>query len=254
MRAQYAAKVVADMGRQLDLSSSSASSASPINCNGEQIERDPVRWLYEKFMTEFPPPPNRPAVNTLLPVETVKSSNKLDVFKHNGPKHRPHRHFPSRAFFCDDTIHAIVYHPTHEYWPALHKWVTPTSIVSLAGESFDLFVNVKDCVYYVGIYTLHAMRDVHPPGSPIPPDVSPAAIELAAAVKADDEWCKIADCFPDGHIKVECFGLQCVGFDHQLYRELRQRFQAPAGESKAQKRRADSHDLRKGGYAKARPM
>lgn len=85
---------------------------------------------------------------------------------------RQYAHFPKRTHWCgQDEVHATVYHPTHEYWASEDKWVTPTAITSLTGRPFDLFINRKNFVCYAGIYALHSMRDVHPPGSPIPPDV-----------------------------------------------------------------------------------
>ncbi|KAJ7604403.1 hypothetical protein B0H17DRAFT_71478 [Mycena rosella] len=208
-------------------------------------------------MARFPTPANRPRFKTLLPVDTVKPSNNMYFFLHNVPTQRQYRHFPDRTLWSGpDGVHAIVYHPTHEYWPAVQKWVTPPSISFLSPELFDLFLTSQNAVYYVGVYAFHSMRDVHPPGSPIPPDVSPVAIHQATGVPAANvnPWDKITECFLDGHIKVECFGLQCVGFDHELYHKLRLRFVQPAGGEVPLKRRADDVDLRKGGYARARPV
>ncbi|KAJ7436512.1 hypothetical protein B0H11DRAFT_1754783 [Mycena galericulata] len=166
---------------------------------------------------------------------------------------RQYLHLPKRTHWCgQDEVHALVYHPTHEYWASINKWVTPTSITLLSGRLFDLFVNRKNFVCYAGIYALHSMRDVHPPGSSIPPDVSPVAISYAAGAAGELSH-KIVEGFPDGQIKVECFGLQCLGFDQDLYVALRQRFQASAGDQ-SKKRRADSRDLRAGGHAKLRPQ
>ncbi|KAJ7626135.1 hypothetical protein FB45DRAFT_869232 [Roridomyces roridus] len=92
------------------------------------------------------------------------------------------------------------YHPTHEYLPYLDKWTTPSSLHRDVGREFDLFVSNQNFVYYVGIYKLHSIRNAR---STIPPDVSAAAIARAADAPHDN---KIAECFPDGKIEVECFG------------------------------------------------
>jgi hypothetical protein len=85
---------------------------------------------------------------------------------------------------------------------------------------------------------------------------SPAAIALAAGVTFGDPWCNVNECFPDGQIKVEAFGLQCVGFDQELYQELRRRFEAtslnPNTNTNPRKRRAEKEGARKGGFVKAR--
>ncbi|KAJ6518092.1 hypothetical protein C8R47DRAFT_6132 [Mycena vitilis] len=116
-------------------------------------------------------------------------------------------------------------------------------MVGNVGQTFDFFMNKGDQVYYAGIYHVHSLRTVHPPGSQVPPDVSPAAIIRAAGLhgKPDANNEKLSECFPDGKIKVECFALQCIGFDASLYQALRARFLS--GENK---RKAGSEDLQDG--------
>jgi hypothetical protein len=164
-------------------------------------------------MAGFPIPANRPAFIGLKPVQTIGPATELVPFTHVGfmslpvlyvytcalqdvptPRSiyirflfhvvslfsvdcREPRHFPQRTLWCGpDAVHAIVYNPTHEFWSNSKRWVTPSTLSFLSGDVVDLFINIKNCVYYAGIYALHSMRDVHPPGSPIPHDV----VSLAA--------------------------------------------------------------------------
>ncbi|KAJ7175014.1 hypothetical protein C8R43DRAFT_596693 [Mycena crocata] len=240
------------MGRQLSaLSSSSAMYANwKADQLNEKMEQERVRLLYHQFMAKYPTLMDRPTFANVQPVGRITSPGELEFFTHNQPNSRPHVHFPKRMHWCAKDIHAIVYHPTHEYLPLSNQWVTPPSIMSLAGQTFDLFVTRKNFVCYAGIYTLHSLRQVHLPGSPIPTDVCPAAIQHAAGI-AKAMSLKIVECFPGGQIKTECFGLQCLGFDKVLYEVLRRRFQVletpnTKSDANTMKRRADGIDLRQG--------
>jgi hypothetical protein len=62
----------------------------------------------------------------------------------------------------------------------------------------------------------------------------------------------IAQCFPDGEIKTECFGLQCLGFDQRLYSALRERFQPSVQWRANNKKRPMSEELRGGKVARSR--
>ncbi|KAJ7626138.1 hypothetical protein FB45DRAFT_75596 [Roridomyces roridus] len=177
-------------------------------------------------MAQFLMPVNRPSFQSLMPVYTVESKSRLEFFAHDLRTPRPSMHFPMRTHWCGpEEVHALVYNPTHEYWPDVQKCVTPTTLAMQVGVPFDLFVNRRNAVCYAGVYALHSMREVGQFGEPIPPDVSPMAIAHAAGATGPFAS-KIIECFPDGQIRVECFGLQCLGFDEQLYYALVQREQS----------------------------
>jgi hypothetical protein len=55
------------------------------------------------------------------------------------------------------------------------------------------------------------------------------------------------DCFPDGKMKVKCYGLQFLGFDTDVYEQLRQRYLASTAKNQGMKRKASAADLHAGG-------
>jgi hypothetical protein len=88
-------------------------------------------------------------------------------------------HFPKRSLWCSSVCdHALVFAPTHEYRHASDTWVNSSRMVSNCGQTFDLFMNKGDLVFYVGIYRVHSLRMVHPPGAKIPTDVVRFSVKL----------------------------------------------------------------------------
>ncbi|KAJ6599743.1 hypothetical protein DFH09DRAFT_901919 [Mycena vulgaris] len=168
---------------------------------------------------------------------------------------RPSLHCPKRTIWCGpNQRQALVFAPTHEYLPSAEQWTRHSKMAAACGSTFDFFVNQGTFVYYVGTYKVHSLRSIHPPGSPVPSDIvrltlqslSYAAIRHAMGLGAELQT-KIRQYFPDGNVKTECFGLQCVGFDHQLYGRLRDRFLAQeTRDSASLKRKADSEGPRDG--------
>ncbi|KAJ7626184.1 hypothetical protein FB45DRAFT_1030480 [Roridomyces roridus] len=189
------------------------------------VELETTRFLYHKLLSPFPTPANRPASNTLEPVYTITlQRTSRPIFKPDVHTPRPAMNFPLRMqWIGTNQVHALVYHPTHEYCAQSHKWQRPTSLALSVGTDIDLFVNCGPSVFYAGIYTLHRTKEPTCPRElAIPPDVSPEAIAHAAGVEGILSP-RIRDCFPDGELKLECFGLQCIGFDEGLYNALRGR-------------------------------
>jgi len=196
------------------------------------------RSLYNKFMNRFQHPVGRPAFKDIRPIYKVDDlSSDSHPFVNRVPTGRRSLHCPKRTVWSGGgKCHALVFASTHEY---LHPhWVNNTRMVANCGQTFDFFVNQAGFVYYAGIYTVHSLRMVHPPGATVTSDVSRAAILHSVHPHAGSRG-NLNECFPDGQIKTECFGLQCVGFDTNLYRALRERFLS-AGD----KRKAESEELR----------
>ncbi|KAJ7082399.1 hypothetical protein B0H15DRAFT_440789 [Mycena belliarum] len=204
------------------------------------------RLLYAQFMKQFQFPADRQPnqFDELQPVHSIDSakSKLLDIFSHDLPTTRRTLHCPKRTIWCGvGRVHALVFAPTHEYWYASDKWVNKTKMHSYVGHKVDFFINQGSFVYYAGTYKVHSLRNVHPPGSRVTPDVSEAAIHRATglSLRAKD---KVEEFFEDGEITTECFGLQCMGFDWELYEGLCERYMSGGQVSK--KRKAGAEDLR----------
>ncbi|KAJ7667203.1 hypothetical protein B0H17DRAFT_1088997 [Mycena rosella] len=175
----------------------------------EPDDADPrqERQLYRTFMNALSSAVDRPFKLGAEPVQTV-GTNPLEIFRHDFPTSRRSLHCPKRTVWCGgNRAHALM--------------------LPLLGQKVDFFVNQGTSVYYVGTYMVHSLRSVHPPGS-----------KIASDVVRSDPACGGPE--PAPGIRTECFGLQCVGFDHLLYDELCLRFKNGCA---SQKRKA-AEDLR----------
>ncbi|KAJ7509560.1 hypothetical protein B0H11DRAFT_1960122 [Mycena galericulata] len=183
------------------------------------------RSLYIKFMGTFAVPFNRPPLGNLPGIHRVV--NPLDEFENNMPTTRKSVHFPMRQIWTGaDFVHTLVFAPAEEHRGLVSTTSRPC-IASLCGEECDLFVTGSgNFVYYAGTYMVHSLRHVHPPGSSIPSDIHPEAIQRGISTEFGN------GSVPDLKLKTECFGLQCTGFDMELYQRLIQ-----AWEEKTKKKR-----------------
>ncbi|KAJ7229631.1 hypothetical protein C8J57DRAFT_1534388 [Mycena rebaudengoi] len=195
-----------------------------MSLNAEHAPGLSERALYNKFMARLPSP-NRPiGFGALEPIHAVP---QLDAFSHGLKTEWQGVHFPKRSFFTHlDCIHALVFAPIHEYWDPAEKRDTFSNTGKFCSQTFDLFMNRGSFVYYAGIYTMHTSEA----------SMLPVPIFLRM-------W-KMPDCFPDGKMKVKCYGLQFLGFDMGVYKQLRLRYLASTNEG--MKRKASTADLHAG--------
>ncbi|KAF7290276.1 hypothetical protein MIND_01341400 [Mycena indigotica] len=157
---------------------------------------------------------------------------------------RPQLYLPHRTQWCTaEKLHALCFAPTMVYDQATGDWSADTSLRRLCGERVDFFVLEKSDLYYAGIYVVHDMRGLHPPGSVLPRDISFKAVMRAMGLERPRSagaytnellTDKLLEVYPDRRPRTECFGLQCVGFDAELYQNLRDRLggrgQGPIGQ------------------------
>ncbi|KAJ7111745.1 hypothetical protein C8R44DRAFT_798570 [Mycena epipterygia] len=120
----------------------------------------------------------------------------------------------------------VAYGPTYRYDRATKKWIKGSDLVSLHGGTRELFANYKAHIFYMGTYKCHDLRTLCPEGTNTPFEISSQEIIDAAFGVRKPQRCDhiIKQCYPEGVIKVEATGLQCVGFNQQLYNSLRKRF------------------------------
>ncbi|KAJ7214793.1 hypothetical protein C8J57DRAFT_1255662 [Mycena rebaudengoi] len=105
-------------------------------------------------------------------------------------------------------------------------WIEGSDLDSLHGGTRELFMIRKDWILYVGTYKCHDLRGLAPKGTPKPSHISTKEIlDATVGIPTPPEVQPIIKyMFPDGIIKVVATGLQCVGFNQQLYDSLRRRF------------------------------
>ncbi|KAF7292198.1 hypothetical protein MIND_01247100 [Mycena indigotica] len=215
---------------------------------------DPERRLYLEFMASLPsPPPTRPAFRELQSVlPRVRDWYRVAKQEGNSGSTRAFLLLAGRTVWCDDTqkTHALAFAPQvflcYSGLGRAPEWLPSGEMARRVGEEVELFVALRpgkesdiviedardDAVYYAGVYKVHSLRSVHEPGSAVPPDVSMyhflRAMNVDVEIPGDMSRRQLREilrkALPEGEDElpgVECFGLQCIGFDAGLYETLR---------------------------------
>ncbi|KAF7292224.1 hypothetical protein MIND_01249800 [Mycena indigotica] len=235
------------------------------------------RQLYLDFMAALPPPPStRPDLSLLDPVlSKVRAWVRMSAMQRS----REFMLLAGRTVWCSaDKTHALVFSPQVYLSKQQHgagappEWQVNHEFSGRIGKKVELFVPVKkamrggavgdavddardDAVFYAGVYKVHSLRSVHPPGSAVPDDVSVYHILRSMNIDTDPVGASRSDMetvlqqavpadMPRG---VECFGLQCVGFNNNLYKRLRRSGLGVLARSAGVKRSASDADIRGGG-------
>ncbi|KAJ6448434.1 hypothetical protein C8R45DRAFT_160537 [Mycena sanguinolenta] len=171
---------------------------------------------------EKPPP----AQSTLDPI--CYSSTNLHVYLSEDPTTRRFLnhvlYLPKRVYHFSD-FNYLAFGPTACYDRATDMGIEGSDLAGFHGGTRELFVKMKAFIRYVGTYKCHDLGSLHPP-TDSPPHTSPIEImDAALGVPPPDFHQTIIERrYPDGKIKVEATGLQCVGFNTELYEVLRRRF------------------------------
>ena len=155
--------------------------------------------------------------------------------------------------------HAVGLGPLHVFDEEKDIWIKKSIFTGIYGKTLTLFYLWKGYIYYGGLYKVINMRAWNPEGASLRPKsaVSTCLSESPTNIKgtyvslflfskspwalADTTiqnrvnlsttparcWVKdvIAKMYQDEVLNVEHLGLQCVGFDHQVYKSLRSFFE-----------------------------
>ncbi|KAJ6450615.1 hypothetical protein C8R45DRAFT_1083874 [Mycena sanguinolenta] len=196
------------------------------NGDGVKVVSDiaEAKEKYRQYMDDLPNPVKPPpAQSTLDPI--CYSSTNLHVYlseaRPNYTKASPsilmlRRLTSKQRVYPFFGFNYLAFGPTACYDRNTDMWIEGSDLAGFHGGTRELFVKIKTFILYVGTYKCHDLRSLHPPtnspphivGIP-PPDFHQTIIERR---------------YPDGKIKVGATGLQCVGFNTELYEVLRRRF------------------------------
>ncbi|KAJ7162680.1 hypothetical protein C8R43DRAFT_1233324 [Mycena crocata] len=190
----------------------------------DAVEPDLVcaeQLLYMDYMATLPAPAGLPPTVGLKHIDCSLSISAY-VREVVGFK-KPCFYFANRTIWCSNGQHALVYCPTHIYDPLWREWWLRPSDAAPIGEARELFVaasNSKGMVY-VGTYILLSLQHIHAPGSEAPLQVTRRQLSVAAGIPEGERGERGAlSYFPGGFLPTECFGLQRVGFNEELYSAL----------------------------------
>ncbi|KAF7311312.1 hypothetical protein MKEN_01032900 [Mycena kentingensis (nom. inval.)] len=193
-----------------------------------------MQAMYKAAMITYPVPPSRCPFRDLEIVQMTKTveAQLLSRRKWYG-KNRHYLYLPKRTIWCESQyqVHLLGFSPMKCYDESYsgHKWLDNTELASKCHgrQEFELFVDYQEEVRYAGIYRVKTLCS--PQGSTemeIPPNISRQEI-LDTMGLYDDEMIEDSNMKEQfrtsgGEPLVECFGLQCVGFNEELYADLRQ--------------------------------
>ncbi|KAJ6477002.1 hypothetical protein C8R45DRAFT_1216791 [Mycena sanguinolenta] len=191
----------------------------------ETVEAE--RLLYHEYMATLPVPEGLPLIsNDLVPIfghaKNAGQGLRARLKEVLGPS-RPYIYAPNRLVWCPGEQHGLLFCPTHLYDPLWADWWLRAPEASPIGETREVFVTYEESILYVGTYTVLSLRHVHPPGSPAPSEVSGRQLAIHAGLGEFGKHSMLVPYFPDAVLPTECFGLQRVGFDEELYRILQER-------------------------------
>ncbi|KAF7325140.1 hypothetical protein MKEN_00557800 [Mycena kentingensis (nom. inval.)] len=212
--------------RREDEIRASSSHRSESDCS-PQAERQ----LYLDYMKAFEWPATRQPLADLRSVGSELDAREI-LREIEDRSTRSCVFLPNRLVWCTSKqVHALGFAPplVLDKWD---KWVPDTSLLYEVGREVHLLVEDCHALVYAGIYSVHSMRSVvdRPAWvqSTVPSDVSTAAVLDAMGLRRrgskgapEIQYARLRDLYPDSVPRVECFGLQCVGFDEELYDVLR---------------------------------
>ncbi|KAJ7168872.1 hypothetical protein C8R46DRAFT_1092728 [Mycena filopes] len=148
----------------------------------------------------------------------------------------------------------VAYGPTHRYDRIAGNWTEGSDLTSFHGGTRELFVDAKEFMVYIGTYRCHDLGPLEPNGTSLPSHISlPEIMDAALGVPWPPGHATIMkQRYPDG-VRVSATGLQCVGFNMQLYDALRKRFAHERNKVNAdgRKRKAEEEDAPLGGKGKS---
>ncbi|KAJ6500987.1 hypothetical protein DFH09DRAFT_1444750 [Mycena vulgaris] len=185
-----------------------------------QEEDSKAQKEYRKYMKALTPPKDHPPFATLSPACHLDTNLHAFLAKDATAKSVLNHvlYLPKRVSKTAD-VHFIAFGPSHRYDRVTSKWSkAPIS------QAF--------------------MAEFESSGTTLPSGISEREIaDAALGLPRPQGYVNIIkQCYPDGNIKIVATGLQCVGFNKQLYDSLRKRF---AQDLTAQtKRKADDEGNR----------
>ncbi|KAJ7265549.1 hypothetical protein C8J57DRAFT_1718230 [Mycena rebaudengoi] len=202
--------------------------------NEDKQKTEAAHKLYREYLRKLPVSSARPHVSELDPV-CYKSNNIYSYLAEDPNSKAFFNHvlyLPKRSAWLDPnggedgSPHALAFGPSNRYDQLQSAWIEGSDLDSLHGGTRELFMIRKDWILYVGTYKCHDLRGLAPKGTPKPSHISTKEIlDATVGIPTPPEVQPIIKyMFPDGIIKVVATGLQCVGFNQQLYDSLRRRF------------------------------
>ncbi|KAF5345397.1 hypothetical protein D9756_010987 [Leucocoprinus leucothites] len=188
------------------------------------------------IMSALPPSPTRPRQGSLLPViEGSFNPTKLCAYLMANLNTRRYTEnsiiFPGRFSWCASPggyHHALAFEPTHVFNIQTRSWEKGLLMESLYGMVRELFYVQKGKTYYAGTYKCIRFENssIRLPDSEIEGLTSIAIAEAALSDEFSNAPSSVthrgtlSKLYREGVLMVECMGLQCVGFNKQLYKEL----------------------------------
>ncbi|KAJ6450609.1 hypothetical protein C8R45DRAFT_883515 [Mycena sanguinolenta] len=220
----------------------------------EEIEAETeVERKYWHYMSDLPMPERPPPPWSTLEAVCHKNTNLHAYLSRD----------PTAGLFLNHVLYLpqrvlrlpghdfLAYGPTGRYNRAANAWIEGSDLVDFHGGTRELFIERENTITYVGTYKCHDLRTLQPVATNSPTVISPKEIMNVALglLLPENHREVIEERYPDGKIKMDVTGLQCIGFNTELYDAMRKRY---ANGRKDQKRKAGDEDIKDGETKKQR--
>ncbi|KAF9444297.1 hypothetical protein P691DRAFT_350677 [Macrolepiota fuliginosa MF-IS2] len=189
----------------------------------------------------------RPAHGTLVPI--AKKGVQLREYLLSRTDTQAYANtvlfLPGRFSWCTTARtyhHALAFGPTHTFNIQSRQWEKGTFMEPLYGQTREFFYEDKGDVFYSGTY--RCIRLDNPIINWPEPGVQGLVPYIMAETALSEDFrnapCShahkgtVSKLYREGVLKLECMGLQCVGFDKELYKHLVAQYQhnSPTKEKK----------------------
>ncbi|KDR84492.1 hypothetical protein GALMADRAFT_133777 [Galerina marginata CBS 339.88] len=201
------------------------------------LPQTPGRRDFDEYMSHLPKYNGRPRVKNIHPVY----GQGLDLKAYLALDPRTSRwstnflYIPNLLVWCPDLENALAVGPVNIFDESKGKWSKASIFESIDEEKgFALFYASRGMILYGGTYKAINFRKWNSEGCPMYDDskaVSVGALADATVAKTNGARSHssfisiIKGLYLDKILNVETLGLHCVGFDHNLYARLKERYE-----------------------------
>ncbi|KAF9552579.1 hypothetical protein CPC08DRAFT_714501 [Agrocybe pediades] len=209
-----------------------------------QLPKQPTASKIWKFLEKLPPCPDKPRGQDISPI--LDADIDLKEYLSSDPRtkeYTAHTLFlPGLIAMVRPGVHALAAGPLFTLNDE-ERWVKISKFSHLYDKTFHLFHEKRQLIFYEGMYKAIKLVDEYPEGLEALPYISRKTLALSTIPETQarnlQRLATLDVLYRDGLLKIEYLGLQCVGFDQQLYTRLKDRYEVSKLAMPTSKRKID---------------
>ncbi|KAF4619237.1 hypothetical protein D9613_004706 [Agrocybe pediades] len=209
-----------------------------------QLPKQPTASKVWKFLEKLPPCLDKPRGQDISPI--LDADIDLKEYLSSDPRtkeYTAHTLFlPGLIAMVRPGVHALAAGPLFTLNDE-ERWVKISKFNHLYDKTFHLFHEKRQLIFYEGMYKAIKLLDEYPEGLEALPYISRKTLALSTIPETQarnlQRLATLDVLYRDGLLKIEYLGLQCVGFDQQLYTRLKDRYEVSKLAMPTSKRKID---------------